>query len=88
MHDILVAGRRDLEEVTGGPLGWSPGGVEDLGRTAMKDDPSPGVDRVVERGANDRVEELDRVCLTGPGQRRLHDSCRVSPPGARRAARG
>ena len=47
--------------MTGRPLGWSPGRREDLGRTAMQHDPGSGVDRVVDGGANDRVEELDRV---------------------------
>ena len=60
VEDDGVAGRGGVEEVAGCLLGRGAGGGEDLGGAAMQGKPAAGVDGVVDSGAHDRVEELDR----------------------------
>ena len=59
VDDRGVTGGSDLQEVPGNPLCGGSRRSEDLRRPPVHDDPRPRVDLRVDRGAHDRVEELE-----------------------------
>lgn len=59
--DLAIRPRRHPEEMGSHLLGRGAGSREDVCRAPMHEDARPGVDRVVEGRAHDRVKELDRV---------------------------
>jgi hypothetical protein len=59
VDDEGIAGRRDEIDVRGDALGLLAGLVEQLGGPAVHRQPLRGLDRLVDGGAHDRVDELD-----------------------------